>query len=75
MTELMAEGLRLALFGLGTVFLFLTLLVGATALMSTLVSRFEPESPSPSPAPEDESRLLAAVATAVKVYRRNNRRG
>lgn len=40
---LVAEGFDLLLYGMGTVFVFLILLVLATALMSTLVVRFFPE--------------------------------
>ena len=42
MPQLVADGLNLALYGMGTVFVFLTLLVFATRLMSWLVLRFAP---------------------------------
>jgi len=37
---LIDQGLNLMLFGMGTVFIFLTILVFATTLMSTVVTRF-----------------------------------
>jgi oxaloacetate decarboxylase gamma subunit len=37
---LIDQGLNLMLFGMGTVFVFLTILVFATTVMSTLVNRF-----------------------------------
>jgi len=40
---LVAEGFDLLLYGMGTVFVFLILLVLATTLMSTLVMRFSPQ--------------------------------
>jgi len=40
--NLIEQGLNLMLFGMGTVFVFLTILVFATTLMSKLVSRFFP---------------------------------
>ncbi len=41
-TNLFSAGLELMLAGMGTVFVFLTLLVAATAAMSALVRRFSP---------------------------------
>lgn len=75
MSDLTAIGLELVLLGMGTVFAFLTLLVGVTSLMSRLVIRFSSaesldavplkatEQSGPSPA------ILAAVATAVRRHR------
>ena len=37
------QGFSLMLYGMGTVFVFLTILVFATGLMSTLVNKFSPE--------------------------------
>jgi oxaloacetate decarboxylase gamma subunit len=54
-SSLMNEGLTLMLFGMGFVFLFLTLLVGATTLMSRIITKYEknvgvlPEDGVPSP--------------------------
>lgn len=54
-SNLMNEGLTLMLFGMGFVFLFLTLLVGATTLMSRIITKYEknvgaiPEGGVPSP--------------------------
>ena len=42
MSQLVSDGLNLALYGMGTVFVFLTLLVFATRVMSWLVLRFAP---------------------------------
>ena len=43
--SLISQGLDLMLYGMGTVFTFLTLLVGLTALMSRSVMRFSKEEP------------------------------
>lgn len=54
-SSLMNDGLTLMLFGMGFVFLFLTLLVGATSLMSRIITKYEknvgvlPEDGVPSP--------------------------
>jgi len=53
--SLMSEGLTLMFFGMGFVFLFLTLLVGVTSLMSRIITKYEknvgalPEDGVPSP--------------------------
>tara|TARA_R110002072_G_scaffold12295_4_gene53582 strand:- start:17161 stop:17418 length:258 start_codon:yes stop_codon:yes gene_type:complete len=82
MSDLMLEALNLAMYGMGTVFLFLTALVFLTALMSRLVTMLgEPEldaapgrSRGQSESGQSQSSdvsptLLAAIAGAVKQYR------
>ena len=54
MTELMSRGIELMLVGMGIVFLFLTMLVVAINMMSSLVQRFFPDAPT-----------LVATATTV----------
>jgi len=46
--NLWEQGLDLMLYGMGTVFIFLTLLVIATMIMSNLVIRFLGEEPEPA---------------------------
>lgn len=63
MSGLMASGIELMLVGMGTVFVFLTLLVGATTLMSTLVQKIVP------PAVKDESDdEIAAITAAIHLH-------
>lgn len=75
MSDLLLQGTELMLFGMGSVFIFLTLLVFSTVLMSRLVIRFVPEpEPEPTPstigtAPTADSRLLAVLSQAVKEYK------
>ena len=47
---LIAQGLDLLLYGMGTVFTFLTLLVAVTTVMSALANRFAPEEVVDAPA-------------------------
>ena len=42
-STIITQGLDLMLYGMGTVFAFLTLLVGVTLVMSRLVNRLVPE--------------------------------
>jgi oxaloacetate decarboxylase gamma subunit len=71
MSDLFFEGVNLAIYGMGSVFVFLTMLVGATTLMSTLCGDVPvaPVSISPALASADPQRL-AAISAAVAAYRR-----
>lgn len=64
-TELLALGTELMLIGMGIVFVFLTLLVGATVLMSRTVMRFDK-----SVAVVDKDEEIAAAVAAVELHRR-----
>lgn len=74
--DLLAEGLELMLVGMGTVFVFLTTLVGATSLMSKLVmGKTTGTAPGDGPSgagpsgdgPSDEE--LAAIGAAIARHR------
>jgi len=76
METVLVKGLELATYGMGTVFLFLTLLVGATSIMSSLILKFEPE-PQPSEQSPDQivhSRLLAVITAAIQQFRSDHER-
>lgn len=60
----MDEGLTLMLAGMGTVFAFLTTLVIAMSLMSTIARRLQ----NASTAPADEE--IAAISAAIKKHRK-----
>ena len=64
-TALLARGTELMLVGMGIVFVFLTLLVGATVLMSRAVLMFEK-----SVAVVDKDEQIAAAVAAVEMHRR-----
>ena len=64
MSDLLVEGLHLAMYGMGTVFVFLTLLVGATMLRSLLIGKTEP-----LPDAALDGGTLAAIAAAIHQYR------
>ena len=77
MPEIMAEALNLAMYGMGTVFVFLTVLVGLTTLMSRFalyLDKLNPPAPEltrakAQPVAQQSPALIAAVAAAVKQYR------
>ena len=65
---LIDQGITLMLYGMGTVFVFLTVLVFATTVMSKLVTKFSPPVAQPSPdIPSSQNDLPSAhVMQAIK---------
>ena len=87
MSDLLTQGLTLAAYGMGTVFVFLSLLVAATALMSKSVNSWSRRSNVgedivPARSQADlmygttssvmKPQLLAAITSAVNAYRRDH---
>ena len=77
---LLQQGVQLMLFGMGTVFIFLVVLIACTTIMSRAVLRFAPEEPqlpaTSDVAPQsisthnpDRARLIAAISAAVHQHR------
>ena len=79
MSELWADSLALMLLGMGTVFVFLTILVIATTVMSSIVARIpvKEETPIPSSVPfvasDDEQELAVAAAAAFHFSKQQTR--
>lgn len=81
-SDLISEGSSLMLFGMGFVFLFLTLLVLVTSLMSKIIDRyFQEPVPSGVSGPNrtsinnqpvssnDQGELVAAISAAIAMHR------
>lgn len=69
--SLLNQGLTLMLAGMGTVFVFLSLLVGAMTVMSRIARRFEPAAAVPgagADGPSDEE--VAAIGAAISMHRK-----
>lgn len=70
---LIGQGLDLMLYGMGTVFLFLTLLVIVTTLMSSIVQRWLPEDEVQLSSPNTNSgvddRIAAVIQAALAMHR------
>ncbi len=72
-SSLFGQGLALMLVGMGTVFVFLTLLVASMSAMSAAVGRFaSPASPAGDPESVDPA-VIAAITAAVELHRRGGR--
>lgn len=67
---LINEGLTLMLVGMGTVFVFLTVLVFAMSVMSRLVARYQPDVQHAAEAGDE----IAAIAAAIAAHRRGHKR-
>jgi oxaloacetate decarboxylase gamma subunit len=79
-SELLLEGVELMLFGLGTVFFFLILLVLIIRVMSWVIERFTAKTPVPvstasasfaakSAADKPSADVLAAIQSAIHQHR------
>ena len=63
--SLLELGTMLMIAGMGTVFVFLTVLVGAMSLMATVVKRFQPAVADDQVTDEE----VAAIAAAIRRHR------
>ena len=75
-SELLLEGVELMLFGIGSVFVFLVLLIVCIRMMSSVIGRFEsappvqPVSNGPAATEVDaDPDLVAAIQTAIHQHR------
>ncbi|MEA1983871.1 MAG: OadG family protein [Campylobacterota bacterium] len=73
-TNLILEGFKFMGLGMGTVFLFLIVMIISMNIMSIVVHKFFPEpevsaAPSSAPAQKDNKRVVAAITAAIKHHR------
>ena len=72
MENLVSQGFELAIFGMGTVFVFLTLLILATHCMSLLVQKFEHEASERAVGAVtqiDDHHLIAIISAAIAQHK------
>lgn len=72
--QLLADAVSLMLLGMGTVFVFLTLLVFVTSLMSSAVNKLVPAPIAAPPPPDpdgavDDATVLAVIGAAIHTHR------
>ncbi|WP_339845212.1 OadG family protein [uncultured Halopseudomonas sp.] len=81
-SELVTEGLELMVLGMGSVFIFLILLVAVTTAMSAILTRYFPEALPVAKAPKRvrptagaavDPEVVAVIGAAIKQHR--SRRG
>lgn len=78
MAELMSSGVELMFAGMGIVFLFLTMLVLAINIMSSVVQRFFPDpaiQTSITVSSGIDKSLIAAITAAVHQHRSKDKHG
>jgi len=73
-TNLVVEGFKFMGLGMGTVFLFLTIMIFMMGVMSKIINRFFPEvSPTTSSTPvktqNNQTKVVAAITAAIKHHR------
>ena len=79
--DIVEQGVELMLFGMGTVVIFLALLVLATGAMSRLVERYFPEPVITAPPrgtvarprPGDDPQVVAVISAAIQRHRANKK--
>ena len=73
-SDLLQGGVELLLNGMGTVFVFLVVLIFSTKAMSAIVSKFPDKEvvalkkPATNTVPSDELQQIAVAAAAVQAY-------
>ncbi len=65
--SLLEMGTMLMIAGMGTVFVFLSILVGAMSLMAAAVRRFQPAAPADEVTHEE----VAAITAAIRRHRQS----
>ncbi|MDX1464581.1 MAG: OadG family transporter subunit [Halomonas sp.] len=75
-STLISEGLSLMALGMGFVFVFLSVLVVTTTLMSKAIGRCFPEPPAPArrqaPTTADEDELRVVISAALHRFRKRH---
>ncbi len=74
--NLFQQGVELMVYGMGTVFTFLALLIVATTLMSYFVRRFvqlqlaaQPADTNPEQSADNDKQLIAVITAAIHKHR------
>ena len=73
MDNLLSDAVNLTLFGMGFVFIFLTLMVFLTTIMSSLIQKIQPNAASAGSAPTQSTNVidddtLSIIKKAIKMH-------
>ncbi len=71
--NLIMEGVKFMILGMGTVFVFLIVMIASMNIMSTVINRYFPE-PQPGAnasanGGQDKKKIVAAITAAIKYHR------
>ncbi len=73
-TNLILEGFKFMGLGMGTVFLFLIIMIGSMNIMSYIIHKFFPEPEAsesiPSAPQQDNKKVIAAITAAIAHHRK-----
>lgn len=72
-TNLVIEGIKFMFLGMGTVFLFLAVMILMMNIMSALIHKLFPEAIPVVPgedAPTDNKKIIAAITAAIKHHKK-----
>jgi len=71
--NLIMEGVKFMILGMGTVFVFLIVMIACMNIMSTIINRYFPEPQASTDAPaqgsQDKKKIVAAITAAIKYHR------
>jgi len=71
--NLIMEGMKFMILGMGTVFVFLIVMIACMNMMSTIINRYFPEPQVPADVPaqgsQDKKKIVAAITAAIKYHR------
>lgn len=74
-TNLVMEGIKFMFLGMGTVFVFLGIMIACMSIMSSVIDKFFPEpqaqdtSSSSAQAQPDNKKIIAAITAAIAHHR------
>jgi len=73
--DLVAEGVKFMIIGMGTVFLFLIIMIVVLKFQAYIIGKYFPEKVAPvapSSSPMNDKGLVAAVSAAIQMYKNRN---
>jgi len=73
--DLVAEGVKFMIIGMGTVFLFLIIMIIVLKFQAHIIGKYFPEKVAPvasSSSQVDDRGLVAAISAAIQMYKKRN---
>jgi len=73
--DLVAEGVKFMIIGMGTVFLFLVIMIVVLKFQAHIIGKYFPEKVvpvAPSSSQMNDKGLVAAISAAIQMYKKRN---